>query len=52
MPGREVPMADLPFRPARELAALIRKKKVGCVELLDTYRRGWRSTIRGSTPSS
>jgi amidase len=30
-------MADLPFRSAKELAALIRKKKVGCLELLDTY---------------
>jgi amidase len=30
-------MVDLPFRSAKELAAVIRKKKVGCLELLDTY---------------
>ena len=30
-------MADLPFRSAKELAALIRRKKVGCLELLDLY---------------
>ena len=30
-------MSDLPFRSAKELAALIRRKKVGCLELLDTY---------------
>jgi amidase len=30
-------MPNLPFRPAQELAALIRKKKIGSVELLDTY---------------
>jgi amidase len=30
-------MADLPFRSARQLAALIRQKKVGCLELLEIY---------------
>jgi amidase len=30
-------MVDVPFRSAKELAALIRKKKVGCLELLDLY---------------
>ncbi len=30
-------MIDLPFRSAKELAALIRKKKVGCLELLNSY---------------
>ena len=30
-------MTDVPFRSAKELAALIRRKKVGCLELLDTY---------------
>ena len=30
-------MVDLPFRPAKQLAALVRKRKVGCLELLDTY---------------
>jgi amidase len=30
-------MVDLPFRSGKELAALIRKKKVGCLELLETY---------------
>jgi amidase len=30
-------MTDLPFRSARQLAALIRQKKVGCLELLETY---------------
>src|SRR5881296_3097706 len=30
-------MIDLPFRPAKQLAALIRQKKVGCLELLETY---------------
>jgi amidase len=28
---------ELPFRSARELAGLIRRKKVGCLELLDLY---------------
>ena len=30
-------MTDLPFRSARQLAALIRQKKLGCLELLETY---------------
>ena len=30
-------MLDLPFRSARQLAADIRKKKIGCLELLDLY---------------
>src|SRR5712692_4071071 len=30
-------MVDLPFRSAKQLAALIRKKKIGCLELLDIY---------------
>jgi len=30
-------MVDLPFRSARQLASLLRKRKVGCLELLDTY---------------
>ena len=30
-------MQDLPFRSAKELASLIRRKKVGCLELLDLY---------------
>src|SRR5687767_10340554 len=30
-------MLDVPFRSARQLAADIRKKKIGCVELLDLY---------------
>jgi amidase len=30
-------MIDLPFRPAKQLASLIRGKKVGCLELLDLY---------------
>jgi amidase len=30
-------MADLPFRSAKQLAADLRKKKIGCLELLDTY---------------
>ncbi len=30
-------MIDLPFRPAKQLAALIRQKKIGCLELLETY---------------
>src|SRR5919201_3342493 len=29
-------MVDVAFRSAKELAALIRKKKVGCLELLDS----------------
>ena len=30
-------MLDLPFRSAKQLAADIRRKKVGCLELLDIY---------------
>jgi amidase len=30
---------ELPFKTAKELAAAIRKKKIGCVELLDLYRK-------------
>jgi amidase len=30
-------MGDLAFRPAKELAALIRRKKIGCLELLEHY---------------
>jgi len=32
-------MVALPFRSARELAALIRRKKIGALELLDLYVR-------------
>jgi amidase len=30
-------MLTLPFRSAKQLASLIRKKKIGCLELLDLY---------------
>jgi amidase len=30
-------MLDIPFRSAKQLAAEIRKKKIGCLELLDLY---------------
>ena len=30
-------MLDVPFRSAKQLAALVRSKKIGCLELLDTY---------------
>src|SRR6266516_662531 len=30
-------MLATPFRPAKALAAEIRKKKIGCLELLDLY---------------
>jgi amidase len=30
-------MLDVPFRPARQLAAAIRRKTIGCLELLDLY---------------
>ncbi len=30
-------MADIAFRPARSLAGLIRRRRIGCVELLDHY---------------
>src|SRR2546425_3876629 len=32
-----VTMLDVPFRSARQLAADIKKKKIGCLELLDLY---------------
>src|SRR5271156_6678614 len=28
---------DLPFKTAKQLAAAVRKKKIGCLELLDLY---------------
>ena len=30
-------MLDIPFRSARQLAAAVRKKNIGCLELLDLY---------------
>ena len=30
-------MLDVPFRSARQLAADIKRKKIGCLELLDLY---------------
>jgi len=30
-------MLDIPFRSAKQLASLIRRKKIGCLELLDLY---------------
>src|SRR5438876_6315450 len=30
-------MLDVPFRSAKQLAADVRKKKIGCLELLDLY---------------
>src|SRR5512145_3573738 len=30
-------MLDVPFRSARQLAADIKKRKIGCLELLDLY---------------
>ena len=30
-------MYEIPFRSAKQLASLIRRKKVGCLELLDMY---------------
>ena len=30
-------MLSLPFRSAKQLASLIRQKKIGCLELLDLY---------------
>ena len=30
-------MLDTPFRSATQLAAAIRRKKIGCLELLDLY---------------
>jgi amidase len=38
VPTQEVStMLDVPFRSARQLAADIRRKKIGCLELLDLY---------------
>jgi amidase len=34
---KEKRMLDIPFRSAKQLASLIHRKKIGCVELLDTY---------------
>src|SRR5438445_10880968 len=34
---QEAAMLDVPFRSARQLAAAIRKKKIGALELLDLY---------------
>src|ERR1700704_3850718 len=36
-PRRRPAMLDIPFRSARQLAADIKKKKIGCLELLDLY---------------
>jgi amidase len=30
-------MLDIPFRSAKQLASMIRRKKIGCLELLDLY---------------
>src|SRR5262244_1505680 len=35
--GKETPMLATPFRTAKELAADIRRKKIGCLELFDLY---------------
>src|SRR5205823_12871934 len=35
--SQEAAMLDVPFRSARQLAADIRKKKIGALELLDLY---------------
>src|SRR5439155_1599665 len=35
--AEEAPMLNVPFRSARQLAADIRRKKIGCLELLDLY---------------
>jgi amidase len=32
-------MLDLPFRSAKQLAALLRREKIGCLELLDLYMK-------------
>src|SRR5437667_8848706 len=36
-PRRRPAMLEIPFRSARQLAADIKKRKVGCLELLDLY---------------
>ena len=30
-------MQDIPFRSAKQLASLLRRRKLGCLELLDLY---------------
>jgi amidase len=30
-------MPEIPFRSAKQLAALLRRRKLGCLELLDLY---------------
>ena len=30
-------MVDIAFAPARRLAAMVRQRKIGCLELLDHY---------------
>lgn len=34
---RETPMTDIAFKSAKQLASLIRRKKIGCAELLEHY---------------
>ena len=36
-PAGRLTMLDIPFRSARQLAAGVRKKEIGCLELLDLY---------------
>src|SRR5437867_4013334 len=36
-PRRRPAMLEIPFRSARQLAADVKKKKLGCLELLDLY---------------
>src|SRR5437870_13757068 len=36
-PRRRPAMLEIPFRSAKQLAADIKKKKIGCLELLDLY---------------
>ena len=45
-------MASTPFRSAKELAAEIRRKKIGCLELLDLYLARVEKHNPRSTPSS
>ena len=42
----------LPFQTAKQLAAAIRKKKIGCLELLDLYLKRIEAHNPSSTPSS
>ena len=44
-------MLDVPFRSATRLAAMIRKRTIGCLELLDLYLARI-DTIPSSTRSS